>query len=48
MSESTLGAIKGAMQRDFDDLILESPIIKNFGGKLFFLFFKGKKCQNIT
>ena len=34
--------IKGAMQRDFDDLILASPIIKIFGDKLFFFFLTAK------
>ena len=39
--------VKGAMQRDFDDLILASPIIQNFLGQTFFLLFSNKKCQNI-
>ena len=40
--------IKCAMQQDFDDLILASPIINILGGKLFFLFFKASKCKSFT
>ena len=35
--------IKGAMQRDFDDLILASPISKMFGDKSFFSYFSKPK-----
>ena len=31
--------LKGAMQWDFDDLILVSPIIQNFGRQTFLLLF---------
>ena len=41
-------SFKGAMQRDFDDLILASPIIQNFWRQTFFLLFSSKECHNFT
>ena len=35
--------VKGAIQRDFDDLILASPISKMFGDKSFFSYFSKPK-----
>ena len=39
----TLVWFKGAEQRDFDELILASPIILIIGAKLFFIVFDSKK-----
>ena len=37
--------LKGAMQRDFDDLILASPIIQNFSDKLYFFFLEANNAR---
>ena len=36
------------LQRNFDGLILASPIIQNFWRQTFFLLFSIKECQNFT
>ena len=37
--------IKGAIQWDFDDLILASPIIQKFWWQTFFFFLATKKAR---
>ena len=36
---------KGAMQQDFDDLILASPIIQNIWRQTFFFFLEAKNAR---
>ena len=40
--------VKDAMQSDFDDWILASPIIQIFLRQPYFLLFSSKECQNFT
>ena len=45
---NTVSLLKGAMQWDFYDFILASPIFKKFWRQTFFLLFSSKDCQNTT
>ena len=48
LDAKTAITFEGAMQWDFDDLILVSTIIQHFWRQTFFLLFSSKECQNIT